>query len=180
MTSTLGPALGGIGRGGRMVLPPQKLQSQANLQPSTPVPSSSLFQQTFASQATQSMAPGGLQPAAPMAMAFGRGIILPMGAARGQQMQPTPMDTSSTEPMQPGGLQQAQGGTPLSRPILGMPTEPVPPPPPPPPARVVFDRDSGHITYYRSDASAALLFQQTQQTQQTDWSRDWRDTHSTQ
>ncbi len=131
------PITSGIGRGNRTVLLPQA-QSHTHLQP-TPVPSDRVFQVVFARQVAQISAPredlavgrtpGGLQVTDPtaMAMAFGRGVVLLMGLARGRQ---TPMDTSS---MAPGGLQQVQRDTPRDRPILSMPRE----------------RSGGHATTFR-------------------------------
>ncbi|MCP4541207.1 MAG: hypothetical protein GY832_29085 [Chloroflexi bacterium] len=93
------PAMGGVGRGGpsyRTVLPPQAPQRQAGIQPSTPVPSDTIFQQTFATRAVQmaqNTMPGNLQPMIPMVTASGRSI-LPIGMARGHQILAIPMDTS--------------------------------------------------------------------------------------
>ncbi len=50
--STPAPAMGGVGHGGRTVMPPQALQREANIQP-TPVPSDHIFQQVFLGQAAQ-------------------------------------------------------------------------------------------------------------------------------
>ncbi len=169
---TRGLNLGGIGCGGpsyRTALPPQASQHQTGIQPSTLVPSSSVFQQTFAdtaAQLMQSTMPGGLQPMAPMAMAFGRSILL-VGTSRGYQIPAMPMDTSG--PMPPGGLQQ---GT-----TWNLPGQMAISPPQPPPARVVMDRDTGSLTYYGPDAAAALLFQQMQQ---TGWPRSGHVTYGTQ
>ncbi len=174
------PAMGGVGRGGpsyRTVLPPQALQHQAGIQPSTPVPSSSIFQQTFvtrAAQMAQNTVPGSLQLMILMATASGRGI-LPIGMARGHQTPAIPMDTS--RPMTPGGLQQMQTSTPLTGSILDLPRQLAIPPPQPPPARVVLNSDTGNITYYGSDMSAALLLQQMQQ---AGWPRSGHDTYGTQ
>ncbi len=49
VTSTPAPSMGGVGRGGGMVLPPQA-QSQTNIQP-TLVPNDRIFQQVLSSQA---------------------------------------------------------------------------------------------------------------------------------
>ncbi len=183
ITSMPTPAMGGVGHGNRMVLLPQ-VQSHACLQP-TPVPSDRVFQGVFARQVAQSSAPredsavsrapGGLQVTdlTPMATAFRRGIILPMGPARGRQ---TPMDTSSMGSMAPGGLQQGQRDAPRDRPILSMPREAAVAPPPSD-TQVIFDANTLSLTYYGTDAARAFL-QFLPQTHRTDWAGEsWHDTH---
>ncbi len=181
VTSTPAPAMGGMGHGNRMVLPPQ-VQIQTHLQP-TPVPSDLIFQQAFSSQAVQgsvqredmtvSGAPGGLQPTDSMAMAtpFGRGIALPMGPAGGRQA-PTAMGAAGLTLL--GGLQQAQMMTLRDRPILSMPTEPAIAPPPSD-TRVVYDANSQSFTYYGTDA-AASFFHVLPHMHVTDWAQSSGDT----
>ncbi len=151
----------------------------------TPVPNDRVFQRVFASQAVQVSGqredsttvrgPGGLSTHIEATTPFGRGITLPLGPARGPQV---PMDISSSGSMPPGGLQQARADTPKDRPILDMPREQaIPPPSQNAASRVVYAPDTGSVTYYGSDASAALLFRQTHQTA---WARSWHDTSDTQ